>query len=68
MLNDLSVDERLPTVFKPASPPPDFNGGVEFLSWVIESRDVGFAPADCARWLERRLPTPLTDLDAWKIG
>jgi hypothetical protein len=37
VLNYLSVDERLPTVFMPVSPPPYLNGGVEFLSWVIES-------------------------------
>lgn len=63
VLNYLS----LPTVFKPVSPPPYLNGGVEYLSWVIESRDPGFAPADCAEWLEGRLPRPVTDLDAWAI-
>jgi len=37
-LNYLSVDERLPTLFMPFSPPPPYlNGGPrEFLSWVIE--------------------------------
>ena len=67
VLNLLSVDERLPTVFKPVSPPPYVNGGVEFLSWIIESKDVNFSPAECARWLEGRLPNPLTDLDAWDL-
>src|SRR5690242_18991419 len=40
VLNYLSLDERLPTVFMPVSPPPYMNGGPEhFLSWVIESKD-----------------------------
>jgi hypothetical protein len=38
VLNYLSVDERLPTVFMPVSPPPYLNGGVEYLSWVICNR------------------------------
>ena len=67
VLNYLSVDERLPTVFKPVSPPPYMNGGVEFLSWVIENSDVTFTPGDCARWLQGRLPDPVTDLDAWRL-
>jgi hypothetical protein len=66
VLNYLSIDERLPTVFMPVSPPPSLNGGVEFLSWVIENGDASFTPADCARWLEERLPDPVTDLDAWR--
>lgn len=68
VLNSLSVDERLPTVFKPVSPPPHLNGGVEFLSWVIESQDATFTPAQCAEWLRGRLPDPVTDLDAWETG
>jgi len=66
VLNYLSLDERLPTVFKPVSPPPYLNGGVEFLSWVIESQDTAFTAEDCARWLQGRLPNPVTDLDAWE--
>lgn len=65
VLNSLSVEDRLPTVFMPVSPPPYLNGGVVFLSWVIESKDSGFSPADCAEWLEGRLPRPVDDLDAW---
>ena len=38
VLNYLSIEERLPSVFMPVSPPPYMNGGVEFLSWVIESK------------------------------
>jgi hypothetical protein len=67
VLNLLSVNERLPTVFKPVSPPPYLNGGVEFLSWVIETDDSTFTPALCAEWLEGRLPSPVTDVNAWKI-
>ncbi len=67
VLNYLSVDERLPTVFMPVSPPPDINGGVEFLSWVVESTDPAFTPALCAEWLEGRLPRPVDDLEQWEI-
>src|SRR5450755_2652632 len=39
VLNYLSVNEKLPAVFMPVSPPPYMNGGPhEFLSWVIESK------------------------------
>src|SRR5687767_7395896 len=65
VLNYVSVDDRLPTVFKPVSPPPYLNGGVEFLSWVIEAEDATFTPADCAKWLHDRLPDPVGDLRAW---
>jgi len=65
VLNYLSVDERLPTVFMPVSPPPYMNGGAEFLSWVIESTDPTFKPDSCAEWLEGRLPRPVDDLAQW---
>src|SRR5262245_6432691 len=49
VLNYVSLDERLPTVFKPVSPPPYMNGGPDqFLSWVIEADDPEFRPADAA--------------------
>ncbi len=67
VLNYVSVKERLPTVFMPVSPPPYLNGGVEFLSWVIESTDPAFTPDDCLEWLEGRLPRPVDDLERWKI-
>jgi hypothetical protein len=61
VLNYVSLDERLPTVFMPVSPPPYMNGGPEqFLSWVIECRDEEFLPEQCAEWLQGRLPSPLT--------
>src|SRR5262245_8413380 len=67
VLNYVPLEERLPTVFKPVSPPPYMNGGPQdFLSWVIECRDSGFAPSKCAEWLEGRLPRPVEDLSAWQ--
>jgi hypothetical protein len=68
VLNYVSINERLPTVFMPVSPPVYLNGGPrEFLSWVIESRDADFKPADCAKWLEGRLPRPIDDPEQWKL-
>lgn len=67
VLNYVSIDERLPTVFMPVSPPSYLNGGVEFLSWVVESTDPSFTPDDCARWLEGRLPRPVDDLEQWDL-
>lgn len=66
-MNYVSVEERLPTVFIPVSPPPYMNGGVEFLAWVIESTDPSFTPDKCAEWLEGRLPRPVDDLAQWKM-
>jgi hypothetical protein len=66
VLNYLSLDERLPTVFMPVSPPPYLNGGPRhYLSWVIESKDKDFQPAACTEWLESRLPRPVNDLEQW---
>jgi len=56
ILNYLSVNERLPTVFMPVSPPVYLNGGPrDHLSWVIESKSTDFEPRMCAEWLEGRL-------------
>ena len=66
VLNYLSVNERLPTTFKPVSPPPYMNGGPkEFLSWVIECSDKEFKPGTVAKWLEGRLPRPVEDIEQW---
>ena len=67
VLNYLSVNERLPTVFMPVSPPPYLNGGVEFLSWVIECRDKDCTPTVVAKWLFGRLPRPVEDRDNWRM-
>jgi hypothetical protein len=67
VLNYLSLDERLPTVFKPVSPPPYLNGGPQdFLSWIIECENTEFTPARCAEWLEGRLPRPVNDISQWQ--
>jgi hypothetical protein len=68
VLNYLSLDERLPTVFMPVSPPPYLNGGPEFLSWVIESRSLTFSPAGAAKWLLGRLPDPVEDPSNWPVN
>ena len=66
VLNYLSLNERLPTTFRPVSPPPYLNGGPgEYLSWVIECRDPEFKPGTVAKWLEGRLPRPVDDLSQW---
>ena len=67
VLNLLSLNERLPTVFMPVSPPPYMNGGEEFLSWVIESKDKDFTPDQCCKWLEGRLPVPVNDCASWDV-
>lgn len=65
VLNYLSVEERLASVFKPVSPPPYLNGGPdEFLSWVIEAPD-DLRPGTLADLLEDRLPKPVEDEAAW---
>lgn len=66
--NYLSLNERLPTVFYPVSPPPYLNGGPEeFLSWVIETKDKDFKPGTMMKWLEGHLPRPVDDLTQWLI-
>ncbi|MEM9534306.1 MAG: hypothetical protein AAGA40_01420 [Cyanobacteria bacterium P01_E01_bin.45] len=67
ILNYLSLNERLPTVFMPVSPPPYMNGGPQdYLSWVIESKQADFEPGSCRDWLEGRLPQPVDDESAWQ--
>lgn len=52
VLNYLSVNERLPTTFKPISPPPYLNGGPrDFLSWLVECSDSALKPGTAAKWL-----------------
>jgi hypothetical protein len=68
VVNYLSIDEQLPTIFYPVSPPPYMNGGPkEYLSWVIESKSSDFLPSDLKDWLEGRLPRPVDDLNEWKM-
>ena len=69
VLNNLSMQERLPTVFYPVSPPPYMNGGpMDYLSWVIETKSKDFRPGTCAQWLESRLPQPVEDETQWQIN
>jgi hypothetical protein len=66
VLNYLSLDEKLPTTFKPVSPPPYMNGGPkQFLSWIIECPSNAMTPDVVAEWLEGRLPRPIDDLSQW---
>lgn len=68
VINYISVDERLPTIFYPVSPAPYMNGGPkDFLSWVIETKDKNFKPGTLMKWLEGRLPRPVDDLEQWKF-
>ena len=68
VVNYLSLNERLPTVFYPVSPAPYMNGGPDdFLSWIIESTVADFTPADLQIWLEGRLPDPVSDPEAWPL-
>lgn len=69
VLNYLSVEEKLPTTFKPVSPPPYMNGGPrEFLSWLIECPLERMEPDKAAEWLEGGLPRPVDDLAEWDDG
>jgi hypothetical protein len=66
VLNYISLEEPLPTVFKPVSPPPYMNGGPkDFLSWVIEPTGNYIDPAWIAEALEGRMPRPVDDLGQW---
>ena len=66
VLNSLSVQEKLPTTFKPVSPPPYLNGGThEYLSWLIECPADAMTPGTVTDWLEGRLPRPVDDRSQW---
>ena len=65
VLNLLSDEDRLPSIFKPVSPPPYLNGGIEYISWIVESTSKDFTPDLCAKWLEGRLPDPVDQVDEW---
>ncbi len=68
VMNYLSTQEPLPTIFKPVSPPAYMNGGPkDFLSWVIESTAREFQPSQCAEWLIGRMPSPVEDRTAWEL-
>jgi hypothetical protein len=67
VLNYPSLEERLPSVFMPVSPPSYLNGGPkDFLSWLIECKGQDFKPETCAQWLEGRMPQSVDDEEQWK--
>ena len=70
VLNYISINERLPTIFMPVAPPPYLNdGGPETnLSWVIESKFNYIDPHWIEGELENRLPQPVEDGEAWRRG
>jgi hypothetical protein len=66
VLNYISLQEKLPTVFMPVSPPPYLNGGPEeFLAWVIESKFNYIDPEWIRSELEGRLPRPVEETAQW---
>lgn len=67
VLNYISLDERFDVVFAPVSPPPDMNGGPEFLSWVIEARKRFVNPATIHKALRLHLPKNVRSTREWKI-
>jgi hypothetical protein len=68
VVNYLSLNERLPTVFYPVSPAPYLNGGPdEYLSWIIEAKSKEFTPKLLTKWLEARLPNPVDQLAEWEV-
>ncbi|WP_197056888.1 hypothetical protein [Cellulophaga sp. Hel_I_12] len=68
IVNYISVNERLPTVFYPVSPAPYLNGSPEdYLSWVIETKNTEFKPEILLKYLIERLPSPVNDLQEWQI-
>jgi len=67
VLNYISLNDKLPTVFFPVSPPPYLNGGPrDFLAWAIESKFNYIDPTWIASVLEERLPNPVEELSAWR--
>lgn len=68
IVNYLSLEERLPTVFYPVSPAPYLNGGPDqYLSWVIENKDSDFTPNALLEWLKARMPNPVDDINEWVL-
>jgi len=68
VLNYISIQEPMPTIFKPVSPPPYLNGGPEnFLSWTIESTYNYIDPKWVKEVLEGKLPNPVKNESNWDI-
>jgi hypothetical protein len=68
VVNYLSLEERVPTVFMPVSPPPYLHGGPDkALAWVIECHDKMVRPATFKKWVEGQLPNPVDDDASWAM-
>ena len=68
VLNNLSLQEKLPVRFMPMSAPPYLNGGPRHhLWWVLFSIAPAVDPAEIARVLEDSLPSPVEDVAAWRF-
>jgi hypothetical protein len=53
VLNYLSLQDKLPTVFMPVSPPPYLNGGPrEYLSWVMNPKTKSLRPTPAPNGLK----------------
>ncbi len=39
----------------------------QFLAWVIQCNHPDFPPDVICDWLEARLPSPVEDIEKWKI-
>jgi hypothetical protein len=69
VLNYISIEERLPTLFMPVSPPPYLNGGpADFLSWIIQAQHPFVDAGYVADVLRGRLPSPVEDEQQWLLG
>lgn len=67
VLNYISLNDRLPTVFMPVSPPPYLNGGPkDYLSWVIEG-ETKISPSAVLDELDGRLPRPVENREEWGL-
>jgi len=69
ILNYLSPNDKLPTTFYPASPPPYMNGGPgEFLSWVIEPTIPFVDTNTIFDYLNGRLPEDFDKEENWLLS
>jgi hypothetical protein len=68
ILNYLSANEKLPTIFYPVSPPPYMNGGPEeFLSWIIEPVIPSVDTNSIYAYLDGRLPENYDQEESWLL-
>ena len=66
VLNSLSSDEPLPTIFRPVSSPPHLNGGPGgHLAWVVEAQLPFLDAGTVASFLQDRPPRPVAEEARW---